>query len=72
MLSVLETCHSSFVGGHHNSVRLCTKFCTVDTIGQRSTKNHVILPSLVTLPNRVWDLKEARASYEPNHGNRVI
>ena len=45
MLSVLEACHSSPVGGHLSE--LSTRFCSMGTIGKLFTKMLMSLPSHV-------------------------
>ena len=58
MLSVLEACHSSPVGGHHSGIRTAHKFCNVDTIGKPSTK------MIMSSPKHVIGAKEMEVFLE--------
>ena len=55
MLSVLEACHSSPVGGHLSE--LSTRFCSMGTIGKPFAKALMSLPSHVI---GVKDMEEFR------------
>lgn len=45
MLSVLEACHSSLIGGNHGGIRTTQRFYSVGTIGKPSTKMLMISPN---------------------------
>ena len=57
MLGVLEACHSSPVCGNQNGINNVHKYCSVDTIGQPSTKILTILPSHVIGANSMEEYR---------------
>ena len=45
ILSVLEACHSTPIGGHHSSIRTCIRSCSVGIIFKPFTKILTIPPN---------------------------
>ena len=58
MLSVLEACHSSRVGGHHSGIRPLIRYYNLVTIGQ------LFIKMLMSLLKHVIDAKEMAAFQE--------
>lgn len=68
MLSVIEVFHSSPIGRHNSGVRIAYRkmWILLTNIHQESND---FCQLFVTADKNRGDIKKARASYAPNHGN---
>ena len=62
MLSVLEACHSSRVGGHHSGIRPLIRYYNLVTIGQLFIKMLMGLLNHVTNVNEMVVFQESKSS----------